>query len=136
MISKGNPKVLVGFKCSAELKDAMQQEANILGITLSEYTENICALRSAIEEKHWIRKKKPQRRIKQCLETGQDFVEGYGYPRQSKTNPELIDCFLNSSAWTSYLNKHKMRGIQIHKENALRKKKKKQSKWCIFFFPK
>lgn len=48
--------------------------------------------------------------MKRCLQTGHLFREGYGSPKRSKDNPELVDSFVNISAYTTYCNKHGLKG--------------------------
>jgi len=52
---------------------------------------------------------------KQCKQTGKPFRPGMGYPRTSKKTPELIDSFIDESAFISYKNSHGMIGIQSNK---------------------
>lgn len=47
-----------------------------------------------------------------CLETGEPFLKGQGFPKTSKEFPELIGKFKDRSAMMSYLNKRSLAGQQ------------------------
>ncbi len=48
-------------------------------------------------------KSKPaERLLKTCIQTGEQFEAGKGSPRTSKTNPDMIDCFVNFKAYKAW----------------------------------
>jgi len=49
-----------------------------------------------------------------CLETGEPFLKGEGFPGSSKNFPELVGKFKNRSAMMSYMNRHNLSGQQVN----------------------
>lgn len=54
----------------------------------------------------------PARRQKRCLHTNKLFYEGEGFPKSSKSHPDLNDSFIDPSAWTAWRNANGMMGVQ------------------------
>jgi hypothetical protein len=52
------------------------------------------------------------RRQKRCMHTGKLFYEGEGFPKNSKSHPDLIDAFIDPSAWTAWRNTNGKMGVQ------------------------
>jgi hypothetical protein len=59
--------------------------------------------------------KPAEKKIKKCLQTGRSFTEGEGFPKTSSTLPDLVDSFIDNSAWTAYRNANKLLGVKSSK---------------------
>ncbi|MFN8307342.1 MAG: hypothetical protein U0T79_11240 [Ferruginibacter sp.] len=94
VIKQSQTKVTLGFKCNPNVKLDLAQKADKIGLTLSEYVENLIMNSERLTEKYQAQEKEEKEKLNQTIKEQKDRIDFY----ESDLLEKLFDKFKNKTA--------------------------------------